>query len=350
MSYTFSSLADLRSEAFGSIIDVRSPAEFQEDHVPGAISLPVLSDEERARVGTIYKQVNPFSARKLGAALVAKNSARHLEGPLSEKQGDWRPLVYCWRGGQRSGSFAAILQQIGWRVSVLNGGYQSYRRSVVKSLYDDDVETPVVLLDGNTGTGKTEVLHKLAALGHQVIDLEGLANHRGSVLGGMGKQPSQKSFETELYKAVSSLDSTRPVLIEAESSRIGSINLPPKLFNAMKAAPRITLHAPIEARAKLLSRIYAAEGVDTEILDECLERLVTLRGRAQVAEWKLLLAEQKYEELASSLITLHYDPRYTKGREKRDVCNLGVVVSEQLAEADLAQIADQIERLLAKDY
>ena len=222
MALKLTSLAELAALDFDDIIDVRSPAEFAEDHVPGAINLPVLSDAERAEVGTVYVQDSPFKARKIGAALVAQNAARHLQGPLADRDGGWRPLIYCWRGGQRSGSFAAILSQIGWRAEVLEGGYKSYRRLVVDSLYERAFPAPVVLLDGNTGTAKTEVIARLPALGVQSIDLEGLANHRGSALGGQGAQPSQKAFETALAMRVAALDPSRPVVVEAESSRIRS--------------------------------------------------------------------------------------------------------------------------------
>ncbi len=186
------SLKDVLALDYDDIIDVRSPSEYAEDHLPGAISLPVLDDDERAKVGTIYKQVSPFDARKLGAALVAQNAARHLQGPLADRSGGWRPLVYCWRGGQRSGSFATILSQIGWRVDLVKGGYKSWRGLVVRAVYDDPVPSPVIVLDGNTGSAKTEILNRLPALGVQVIDLEGLAHHRGSLFGAMGPQPSQK--------------------------------------------------------------------------------------------------------------------------------------------------------------
>ena len=173
MSFQITSLAD-PTPGFDATIDVRSPSEFAEDHVPGAINLPVLSDEERARVGTIYVQEDSFLARKIGAALVARNAAQHIEGPLADHPGGWRPLIYCWRGGQRSGSFASILAQIGWRAETLDGGYRSYRRLVVQTLYDNPFPTRVVLLDGNTGTAKTELLRLLGPRGVQAIDLEGL--------------------------------------------------------------------------------------------------------------------------------------------------------------------------------
>jgi len=164
MLTSFRSLSDIYTGPFDTIIDVRSESEFLEDHVPGAINLPVLNDAERAEVGTIYVQDCSFKARKIGAALVARNAARHLEESLSDHAGGWQPLVYCWRGGQRSGSFASILTQVGWRTSLLEGGYRTYRRLVVEALYDAPFLPPVYLLDGNTGTAKTRILEKLGAL------------------------------------------------------------------------------------------------------------------------------------------------------------------------------------------
>ena len=187
---------------------------------------------------------------------MARNAAAHIEGPLSEKDGGWRPLVYCWRGGQRSGSFASILAQIGWRTEVLAGGYQSYRRMVWQQPLQGCLPAPVILLDGNTGTAKTAVLGKLAARGVQTIDLEGLANHRGSALGARGEQPSQKAFESALAAAVAALDPTRPVVIEAESSKVGRLNVPPKVYGAMKSARRLRIAAPLTARAAFLTREY----------------------------------------------------------------------------------------------
>ena len=314
MGFELTSLDALERAAFDTIIDVRAPSEYAEDHLPGAINLPVLSDEERARVGTIYVQDSPFKARKLGAALVAKNAARHLEGALADKDGGWRPLLYCWRGGQRSGSFASILSQIGWRVDVLAGGYQTYRRKVVECLYDRAFPTSVALLDGNTGTAKTEILSHLPALGIQVIDLEGLANHRGSALGARGEQPTQKGFETRLAAEIIRLDPTRPVVIEAESSRIGRLNLPPGLFAAMKAAPRIRIDAPVASRARYLCDAYADVTRDAALLDQRLSYLTRLQGNERVGSWRELAKRGAFEQLAEELIHHHYDPRYDKVR------------------------------------
>lgn len=347
MAFELTSLTALADAGFDTVIDVRSPSEYAEDHVPGAISLPVLSDEERARVGTVYVQDSAFKARKMGAALVSRNAARHLEGPLAEMEGGWRPLVYCWRGGQRSGSFASILSQIGWRAETLLGGYQTYRRLVVAQLYETPFPARVVLLDGNTGTAKTEVLKRLTGLGLQVIDLEGLANHRGSALGGQGDQPGQKAFETALAAKIEALDPTAPVVIEAESSRIGRVNLPPRLFEAMKTAPRIEISAPVAARAAFLERAYADLTGDTEALVSRLEKLVRLQGRKRVESWIALAHAEAHGALAEELIRHHYDPRYGKVRDRREV-ETTPVRAETLDDAGINALAEKVAGLVVK--
>ena len=222
MAVTLTRLADLDTLPFDEIIDARSPSEFAVDHLPGAINLPVLSDAERARVGTVYVQDEPFKARKLGAALVARNAAHHLETTLADRPGGWRPLVYCWRGGQRSNAFASILSQIGWRADVVEGGYRSYRRLVVGLLHDTPLPHPIHLIEGGTGTAKTRLLHHIAQAGGQIIDLEGMAAHRGSLFGPLDDpQPSQKMFETRIAAALNTMDPAKPVFVEAESSKVG---------------------------------------------------------------------------------------------------------------------------------
>jgi tRNA 2-selenouridine synthase len=346
MALTLTSLADLSLHGFDDIIDVRAPAEFAEDHLPGAISLPVLDDEERARVGTIYKQVSPFTARKVGAALVAKNAARHLETTLADRAGGWRPLVYCWRGGQRSGSFATILGQIGWRVETLAGGYQTWRRLVVKAVYDTPVAAPVVVLDGNTGSAKTEILNLLPSFGVQVIDLEGLARHRGSLFGNMGDQPSQKAFEGALALALARLDPSRPVVVEAESSKVGECRVPPELWKAMVAAPRIAIAASRPARADYLARAYADLTGDPARLAGTVDLLRPMHPKETIAAWQALAATGSYAALADSLMEQHYDPRYSKHRA-RMAPPLAEVPAERLEEADLPGLAATIARAVA---
>jgi tRNA 2-selenouridine synthase len=311
-------LSDLDELPFDEVIDARSPAEYAEDHLPGAVSLPVLDDAERARVGTVYTRESRFQARRLGAALVARNVAAHLEGYLAGKPARYRPLVYCWRGGQRSGAFATILAQIGWQVGVIEGGWRSYRRLVVRLLYETPFPAPVRLIDGNTGTAKTAILQQVAALGGQVIDLEGLAAHRGSIFGQPPGtvQPSQKRFEGALAQAVARLDPSRPVLIEAESSRIGALRLPPKLWLAMCAAPRLRIEAPLSARASWLARAYADLTGDGEALAARLAALAPFHPRARIADWQTLAAEGRFEALAAELMQAHYDPRYARARAR----------------------------------
>ena len=317
MAVTLTSLSDIFTLGFDDIIDVRAPAEYAEDHIPGAISLPVLDDAERAEVGTIYKQVSPFKARKVGAALVAKNAALHLQGPLAEKSGAWKPLVYCWRGGQRSGSFASILGQIGWRVDTIAGGYKAWRALVVKALYDTAMPCPVVVLDGNTGSAKTEVLNLLPALGVQVLDLEGLARHRGSLFGHMpGGQPSQKAFEVALALQIARLDPARPVVVEAESSKVGDCRLPPQLWKAMVAAPRVAIAAPRLARAEYLTRAYSDMIADGDRLAAVIELLRQSHAQTQVDDWQRLAGAGDFVALADSLMQHHYDPRYDKHRAR----------------------------------
>lgn len=341
MAITLTSLADLATHGFDDIIDVRAPAEYAEDHLPGAISLPVLDDAERARVGTVYKQVSPFTARKLGAALVARNAAAHLEGVLADRPGGWRPLVYCWRGGQRSGSFATILSQIGWRVETLAGGYKAWRSLVVQAVYDTPVRSPVVVLDGNTGSAKTDVLKLLAARGVQVIDLEGLAGHRGSLFGALGPQPSQKAFEAGLAMAIAALDPARPVVIEAESSKVGERRLPPEIWKAMVAAPRVAIAAPVAARAAYLTRAYGDLTADAGRLAATVELLRPLHPAEVIARWQGLAGAGEFAALAEELMALHYDPRYTRHRDRMAV-PFAEVAAEDLSEAALPVVADRV--------
>ncbi|MEM6695780.1 MAG: tRNA 2-selenouridine(34) synthase MnmH [Pseudomonadota bacterium] len=337
MPVTLDSLAALPDLRFDAILDVRSPAEFAEDHVPGAQNLPALSNAERARVGTIYTQESPFKARKIGAALVARNVARHLEGPLAGYDGAWQPLVYCWRGGQRSGSVATILGAIGWRVDTLAGGYQSYRRLVADQMHNAPLAHRLVLLDGNTGTAKTALLHRLAALRVQVLDLEGLAAHRGSVFGADPErpQPAQKAFESAVAGALTQLDPAKPVVVEAESARIGGVLVPPSLWAAMRAAPRIRVTASAEARAAYLTRAYRDIVADLSQLRMTLNRLVSFHARADIDVWRAMAEAGAHRDLAYALITAHYDPRYAKWRRKQGQADLAVIDLGDLSDAAL---------------
>ncbi len=348
MALEFPDLPALYAHGFDTVIDVRSPAEYAEDHLPGAINLPVLDNDERARVGTIYVQQSPFLARKLGAALVFRNAANHIECSLSHHEGHWRPLVYCWRGGQRSGSFTWMLQQIGWRAEVISGGYRTYRRLVTRYLYDAQLPHRLVALDGYTGTAKTELLTFLRVRGVQVLDLEALANHRGSLLGDQpGGQPSQKAFETALAAELSALDPARPVVVEAESSKIGALNLPPSLWAMLRKAPRIRVSAPLEARADYLARAYDDILSDGERLIDRLALLRYHRGHEVVDGWLARIAAEDKVGLTRALMEQHYDPAYDKSRRAHEVEVIAQLRTETLGSDDLERLAGKIEALLA---
>jgi len=335
---------------YDMIIDVRSPAEFAEDHVPGAVNLPVLDNDERAVVGTTYVQESRFLARRMGAALVAKNIGRHIETALGEMGPNFKPLVYCWRGGQRSNSMALVLAQIGWRVMVLTGGYKTYRRAVQKRLYDQELGLRLVLLEGGTGTGKTEILKRVGVMGAQVIDLEGIARHRGSLFGALAgtPQPSQKWFESCLFDALARLDPALPVLVEAESSKIGNRTLPPAMWQAMERAPRIVLSAPIDVRADYLVRAYPDVIADRQLLEAALSRLEVYPGRKQLAAWRELADVGAYAELVRHVVERHYDPSYTRFSVRDQRPKLGAVELFTLDEAAQVAAAGQVMRLMER--
>lgn len=301
-------------DQFDALLDVRSPAEFAEDHVPGALSVPVLDDAERARVGTLYKQVSPFLARKVGAALVSRNIARHIEAHFVEQDRRWRPLVYCWRGGKRSAAMTIVLREIGWDARQLEGGYKAFRRHVIEELEMLPLRLDLRVICGMTGAGKSRLIRALAARGAQVIDLEALAAHRGSVLGGLPEapQPSQKAFETRLWQALHKLDPRRPVYVESESRKIGDVRVPEPLVARMWAAPCVVLEAGTALRVALLMDEYAHFLTDRTALADRLSALTALYGRARIAHWLELAEANRHEELVGELLEQHYDPAYRR--------------------------------------
>jgi tRNA 2-selenouridine synthase len=348
-------ITDLGSGAlarFDAIIDVRSPSEFAEDRIPGAINLPVLNDAERAEIGTIYVQQSRFLARRLGAALIARNIANHLESALADKPSTFHPLLYCWRGGMRSGAMATVLSQVGWRCGVVAGGYKSWRRGVVEGLRKTAEPLRVVLLDGQTGTAKTEILGRLAALGVQTIDLEGLARHRGSVFGGYssGEQPSQKSFESALWRTLSGFNPARAIVVEAESNRVGAVIVPRRLWLSMIAAPRIEIVAPEPARIAYLVRTYADLVADAARLETAIDRLRPFHAKALIDEWRGLAATQQHDALGAALMRVHYDPLYDRARRKRETPALADIKLADLSTDSLNAAALDIRATLERVF
>jgi tRNA 2-selenouridine synthase len=299
---------------YDTIIDARTPSEYALDHIPGAVSAPVLGDDERAQVGTLYKQVSPFEAKKLGGALVAKNVARHVEQLFSQKDKSWRPLVYCWRGGKRSGAMAHILREIGWPAETLPGGYRAYRRWVVEQLATLPTEFEFTVVHGPTGSGKSRFLAALARAGAQVLDLEGLAQHRGSVLGGLPgePQPSQKWFESQLLAEMGKLDRAQPVFVEGESKKIGELQVPDALIGRMRESRCLVLKTDLETRVTLLLDEYRHFLADRAALDAQLDCLTALHGREKIAQWKALAAAGDWRAFVARLLGEHYDPAYRR--------------------------------------
>ncbi len=311
---TFISIGSDALAGFDAILDVRSPAEFAEDHVPGAMNCPVLDNEERSRVGTDYKQHSPFEAKKLGAALVARNIARHIEQAFMDKPRGWRPLVYCWRGGKRSGAMAHILREIGWEAKTLEGGYRAYRRYVVERLFTLPAAFDFRVVHGVTGSGKSRLLQSLRSAGAQVLDLEDLAAHRGSVLGNLPDrpQPSQKMFESRLLAQLERLDPSQPVYVEGESRKIGQVQVPEALITCMRASDCVLLETAWEVRVALLLDEYRHFFADLPALNLQLDCLVALHGREQIETWKALAVGGDWANLVTRLLEEHYDPAYRR--------------------------------------
>jgi len=304
-------------EQFDAIIDARSESEFALDHIPGAINCPVLGDEERIRVGTMYKQVNAFEAKKVGAALVARNIARHIEELWIDKPRDWKPLIYCWRGGNRSGAMAHVLAKIGWPAIQLDGGYKAYRAHVSLAL----AETPRLafkVICGTTGSGKSRLLEVLDSIGAQVLDLEQLAAHRGSVLGNLPSQPqpSQKMFETKVWDKLRHFDPALPVFVESESKKVGNLRVPDALMEQMRLSPCISLTLSRPNRVRLLMEDYHHFTADPTLLNTQLECLVKLHGRDKISAWHDMANGGQMPQLVDELLVDHYDPAYIRSIDR----------------------------------
>jgi tRNA 2-selenouridine synthase len=305
-------------DEFAEVIDVRSPAEFADDHVPGATSAPVLDNEQRAQIGTLHKEMSPFDAKKAGAALVSRNIATHLETLFAGRSRDWRPLVYCWRGGKRSGAMAHVLREIGWPAAQLEGGYKAYRNAVLEQLAELPQRFTYRVVCGETGSAKSRLLEALAAKGAQVLDLEQLACHKGSLLGGLPgtPQPAQRMFESMVWDRLRHFDPAQPVFVEAESKKIGQLQVPDALIAAMRASACVHIETDLEQRVQFLIGDYAHFLTDTALLKDRLACLVELHGREVIGRWNASIDSRDWPALVSDLLQNHYDPAYRKSMPK----------------------------------
>ena len=305
-------------EQYDSIIDVRSESEYALDHIPGAINCPVLNDAQRIEVGTLYKQTSAFEAKKIGAALVAENIALHLKQKFRDQPRDWKPLIYCWRGGNRSGAMAHIFAKIGWPVHQLDGGYKEYRRFITQKIDQQAQALSFQVICGPTGSGKSRLLQTLAAQGAQVLDLEKLAAHRGSVLGFLPteSQPTQKMFESRIWQTLRHYVAYRPVYVESESKKIGNCRVPELLMEKMRASPCIALELSAESRVQLLMEDYAHFVQQPHLLSVQLDHLLTLHGREKIKRWHAMAESDDLTNLVLELLTEHYDPAYLRSIQR----------------------------------
>ena len=332
------------NKKFDTIIDVRSPLEFAEDHIVGAINCPVLSDLERQKVGTIYKKESSFKAKIIGSSLTAKNIAFHIENNFMEKKGSWQPLIYCWRGGQRSKAFSLVLSEVGWRTNQLKGGYKEYRNQVINFLDNIGPKLKITLISGKTGSAKTKILKSIENEGGQILDLEGLANHKGSLLGKIPDliQPSQKFFESLIFNKIQNLNLKDKIYIEAESSKIGNIHIPKSIWKKMIKSPRIEISANVELRAKFLVSDYDYMCNNPTLINPIIKGLKNRLSKKLFDEWTNLIDRKKWFDLTKSFLENHYDPSYSSNTIKNDRKVIKKITATSLNNSDIKDIAKKI--------
>jgi tRNA 2-selenouridine synthase len=307
-----------RFDQFDTLIDARSEGEYAQDHLPGALNWPTLHDEERQAIGTMYKQVNAFEAKKRGAALAARNIAAHIEAHVLDKGRDWAPLAYCWRGGKRSGSLSLVLDQIGFRVSLVEGGYKAFRAAMLQDMETCATRLRLQVICGTTGSGKTRLLQALRGIGAQVLDLEELARHRSSVLGALPgvEQPTQKRFDTLVWEQLRGFDPERVVFVESESKKVGNVSIHPALVERMRSSPCSVLELALEQRVELLMEDYAFFTANPEHFCNRLDALTAQRGKVVIEAWKDTVRRGDLRPVVQELLTTHYDPVYLQSMER----------------------------------
>jgi tRNA 2-selenouridine synthase len=331
--------------AYSLVIDARSQHEYAEDHLPNAVNLPVVDDEEFAEVGIRYKQ-NTHEAYLIGAEYSMRNIAQHIRSSIAGYKKSDRMLVYCFRGGKRSRVWAEALRNIGFEVDVLPGGWKNYRRWVRASLETLPQQLDLRVITGATGCGKTRLLHALAQAGQQVLDLEGIASHRGSLIGALPgqQQPPQKFFDTLVLDTLRRFDPNRPVWVEAESKKIGNLQLPDALYDAMHRTPPLQVSAPMHERVRLLREDYAHFAQDPVSMVDKLAVLKPMIGGEELALWRSLASAGKVDELFERVMLKHYDPCYERSTKR----NFSEVASE-VNRIDLPSLSPERLAAVASD-
>ncbi len=312
-----------------AIIDVRSPCEFAIEHIPQAVNVPLFTDQEREIIGTIYAQEGESVARRKALVMVAPKIPQLLDEILSHRVGGAPLVIHCWRGGLRSEAVASCLSIIGvdcWR---LTGGFKAWRKELLSEFEDDQYAFSMVVLHGHTGVGKTEILQHLCRLGHSVLDLEALANHRGSVFGAMklGSQPTQKNFDAMVWQAVRSFP-PGVVFVEAEGKKVGKLSLPLFVYGRMESAARVLVEGSLESRVKRIIDEYTENNqLSSQNLESALHSLEAIKGRLggeKLLAIKQLLGESDYAAVVKILLQDYYDPMYARGIVKYEPYELTV--------------------------
>ncbi len=329
---------------YDDIIDVRSPSEYHEDHIIGSINCPVLSDLERENIGTIYKKSSSFKAKVLGSSIISKNISKIIKKFFTNKPGAWKPLVYCWRGGQRSRALCLVLNEIGWRTTQLKGGYKYYRNDITRKFDNLSSKLKLVLISGRTGTGKTKLLHEINNMGGQTIDLEKIANHKGSLLGkNINKpQPSQKFFESKLFNELNKLNYNKKIFLEAESSKIGNLHIPKSIWKIMLDAKKINIEAKLEKRIDFLVSDYKYVQTQSNFFLPLLDGLKNRIDKKIINTWKNHINNQEWKLLTKSLLENHYDPAYNANYKKKNQEIIKNYSLKKVSKIELKKVAENI--------
>ncbi len=329
-------------------VDTRSPAEYEQGHIPGAVNVPLLENDERAIVGTLYKQQGPEEAKSKGLDIVSGKLASIVRqisnlNPSPEK----RLVVYCWRGGMRSKSVLTILELMGISGSQLTGGYKAYRRHVQEQLAVYELKSEIVVLCGSTGVGKTILLQMLANRGYPVLDLEGLANHRGSAFGhvGIGKPATAQNFDAQLLGELQKMNEKKVILVECESKRVGNVYLPDVLYQAMQRGRRVLVKAGVPTRVARLIAEYTdvLQPNDPEIIAS-LHSLTRKLGKRKTARLLEEYEAGNVHVFTASLLTDYYDGLY--GYEDASPDDFDLIVDAEDFEKAATDIAAYIDRLI----